>query len=151
MTTEFLQNVLLKDLEAVRNELQAYQREENLWISLPGLSNSGGNLVLHLTGNLCHFIGAQLGGTGYVRNRDAEFGEVNVLRSTLEEHIDGTVAVVSEALSSLDETKLAEPYPLEIEGTQIQTGMFLARLVSHLAYHLGQINFHRRTIECTST
>ena len=75
--------ILDRELRTLRRELEAYPDERQLWQEVPGLPNSAGTLALHLTGNLQHYIGACWGGTGYVRNRDAEFGQRDVPRSEL--------------------------------------------------------------------
>jgi hypothetical protein len=144
MTTEFLRNVLQKDIEAVRNEMRAYSREEDLWVCPPGITNSGGTLVLHITGNLRHFIGAVLGGIAYARDREAEFTDLHIPLVDLETRIDFAAKAVAEVLDGMNADRLTQEYPLDIDGARMPTGMFLLRLVSHLAYHLGQINYHRR-------
>lgn len=146
MTPGYINRVLLKDLEAFRDELRAYPNEADLWVCPPGLTNSGGNLILHVTGNLRHFIGAQIGDSGYVRDREAEFSYSGVPRAELEEKIDLARDEVTAALGVLNEEQLHEEYPLELLGERLPTGTFLMRLVSHLAYHLGQVNYHRRVV-----
>ena len=146
MTTEFLRNVLLKDIAAVENEMRLYAREEDLWICPPGIANSGGTLILHIAGNLRFFIGSQLGGIAYVRDREAEFTDMNVPGAELATSLDFAAKAVAETLAGMDEDQLHGEYPLEIDGQRLPTGVFLLRLVSHLAYHLGQINYHRRFV-----
>ena len=75
--------MLDRDLATLRREVEAYPDERDLWREIPGVANVGGSLVLHLTGNLQHYFGAQLTGTGYVRDRPAEFARRNVPRSEL--------------------------------------------------------------------
>jgi hypothetical protein len=65
--------MMLRELVTLRKQIEAYPSDESLWKVVPGISNSGGTLALHLAGNLQHFIGAVLGSTGYIRDRDAEF------------------------------------------------------------------------------
>ncbi len=146
MMLDHINKVLLKDLQAFREELRAYPNEADLWLCPPCLANSGGNLTLHVTGNLRHFIGAQLGGSGYVRDRDSEFSDVGITRAELEEKIDRACEEVADALGGLEEDRLNDEYPLELLGERMSTGMFLMRLASHLAYHLGQMNYHRRLV-----
>jgi uncharacterized damage-inducible protein DinB len=145
-TVEALRRILLRDLAALRREVEAYEREADLWVRPPGVPNSAGSLALHLAGNLRHFIGSQLGGTGYLRDRDAEFASRNVPRSTLLRHVDDAMAEVDRALRDLAETRLAEPYPLEVGGVRLSTGMLLTHLATHFAYHLGQMDYHRRVV-----
>lgn len=145
-----LQTILLplfnRDLQRLQDELSAYPSETAIWQTAPGISNSAGTLVLHLNGNLQHFIGAVLGNTGYVRNREAEFSTRDVPRSTLLEEIRETVRVIGTVLPSLNETAFAEVYPVKVFDEQMTTGHFLVHLSTHLNYHLGQINYHRRLL-----
>lgn len=136
-----------RDLMKLRDEIITYTNEENLWRIDGEISNSGGNLCLHLIGNLNWFIGEQLGDTGYIRNRTKEFSVVDVEQRELIEKIDETRITVLNILSSLDEDDLKEKYPIEVFGEPMTTGFFLLHLSTHLAYHLGQINYHRRLIE----
>ena len=136
-----------RDLMKLRDEIITYTNEENLWRIDGEISNSGGNLCLHLIGNLNWFIGEQLGDTGYIRNRTKEFSVVDVEQRELIEKIDETRITVLNILSSLDEDDLEEKYPIEVFGEPMTTGFFLLHLSTHLAYHLGKINYHRRLIE----
>jgi hypothetical protein len=146
MTIDALKRILLRDLDALRREIQAYAREDDLWTVPPGIQNSAGTLARHAAGNLQHFIGAQLGGTGYVRDRDAEFAGRTVPRSELEAGLAQTMRAVRTTLDTLAPERLAEPYPLEVGGVRLSTGMFLVHLATHLAYHLGQVDYHRRLV-----
>jgi len=138
--------VLLRDLDAFRREIAAYAREEDLWIVPAGIQNSAGTLARHAAGNLQHFIGAQLGATGYVRNRDAEFAVTTVPRADLDAELMRAMDAVRATLDALPAERLAEPYPLEVGGVRLPTGTFLVHLASHLAYHLGQMDYHRRLV-----
>jgi len=146
MSVEAVRRILLRDLAALRREVEAYEREADLWVCPPGVTNPTGTLALHLAGNLRHFVGAQLGGTGFVRDREAEFGDRNVPRATLLAHIADAVEQVDRALSDLPETRLATTYPLEVGGVRLPTGTFLLHLATHFAYHLGQVDYHRRLV-----
>lgn len=135
-----------KDLDKLKEEITLYAKDELLWQIKDGITNSGGNLCLHLTGNLQHFIGAVLGDSGYVRNRDAEFRVKNVPRSKLLEDIDTTRAVVTDTLEQLSKNDLQNDYPLPVFEEKTNTTYFLLHLLSHLNYHIGQINYHRRIL-----
>jgi len=150
MTIESLRRVLVRDLRALRRELEAYEREADLWARPAGIVNSAGTLARHLAGNVRHFIGAQLGGTGYVRDRDAEFADRQIARSELLAQVDAAIHDVETALGALPEARLAEPFPLEVGGVRLATGLFLTHLLTHSAYHLGQIDYHRRVVTGTS-
>jgi uncharacterized damage-inducible protein DinB len=123
-----------------------YAREEDLWSCPAGVVNSAGTLVLHIVGNLRHFIGAQLGGVEYSRDRTAEFSDRNVASQELEARIGHAIAAVEAGLQGLNDTDLEEEYPLDVGGVRLSTGIFLTHLATHLAYHLGQVDYHRRLV-----
>lgn len=130
----------------MRREVDAYPNDGAPWRMMPGISNSGGTLVLHCAGNLQHYIGAVLGGTGYVRDREAEFSRRGVPRSELRAELDRATEAVERTLASLPDTALESPFPAEIRGRTLPTDSFLAHSASHLAYHLGQLDYHRRLV-----
>lgn len=147
MVIEVLQQLYERDLARLRSEVEQYSTEDGIWIVGEGITNSAGNLTLHLAGNLKHFIGAVLGGSGYIRDRDAEFTSQPVGRGVLITQLDTTADVVKSTLAKLTEEDLAMTYPIEVFGSPITTEFFLIHLHSHLNYHLGQINYHRRLLE----
>lgn len=143
---EWLRRVFLRDLAALAAQVEAYLAEEDLWKPVPGITNPAGTLVLHLAGNLQYFIGAQLGGTGYIRDRDAEFATRDVSRSDLLAAVEQARRAVEAGLSRVAGGSLDEAYPMAFGDARPSVGQFLAHLVSHLAYHLGQIDYHRRVV-----
>eukprot|EP01133_Synstelium_polycarpum_P002995 gene2995-3443_t len=145
--TESLKSIFERDLKQLKLEIGLYQQESNLWLTEKGISNAAGNLCLHLIGNLSHFIGAQLGHTGYVRNRPLEFSDKDVPRAALLESIDQVIAMIGKTLDGLDDTELEKNYPLVVFEKEMTAGYFLIHLSTHLSYHLGQINYHRRLID----
>ena len=146
MLTTWLGAILARDLRALRREIEAYPEERDLWRVQPGITNSGGNLALHLVGNLQYFLGTVLGGTGYVRDRDAEFGRRDVPRAELLRQIDTALAAVAQTMALLREQDLAKPYPQPVGGVTLSTGDFLLHLAAHFTYHLGQVDYHRRLL-----
>lgn len=144
---ESLTSLFERDIDALMKELKAYKKEENLWLLDGNIANTGGNLVLHLCGNLRHFVGAILGGTSYIRQRDDEFGLKDVKKSELVSQIKETKKAVLETLKELPESKLDEIYPVNVFGKEMTTFFFLQHLHSHLTYHLGQLNYHRRLFD----
>ena len=146
MNVEFVRRVIVRDLAALQNQILAYEREEDLWVCPVGIPNSAGTLVLHLVGNMQHFVGAQLGNSGYVRDRDAEFGARNVPRADLQAGIQQAVDTVNATFERLEPAQLEEEFPLELTGCRLTTGLFITHLATHLAYHLGQIDCHRRVV-----
>lgn len=143
---QWLINIFQRDLLKLKEELSLYQNEADIWKLANGVSNSAGNLTLHLIGNLNHFLGATLGNTGYVRNRDAEFALKDVPREKILADIDALLPIVSAAILPLSTAELEQDFPLEVGGKRAATGQFLVHLTAHLSYHLGQINYHRRLL-----
>jgi hypothetical protein len=146
MLTETLKSLFTRDLNKLKLELESYQDESKIWAIDKNISNSAGNLCLHLIGNINTFIGAEIGKTGYIRNRELEFSLKNVPRTELIEKIENTIVVVNNALDSLTEADLQSIYPLVVFEKEMTTEFFLVHLSVHLGYHLGQINYHRRLI-----
>lgn len=147
MLKEEITKIFVRDLNKLKEEIALYKDERALWIVKGGISNSAGNLCLHLVGNLNHFIGATLGNSGYRRERDLEFSSKNILRSEMIASIDKTIQVVEETLHKLPDEDLDKNFPLEKHGEIVQTNFMLLHLLTHLSYHLGQINYHRRLLE----
>ena len=135
-----------RDLIKLKEEVNAYDDESKLWVTAKGINNSAGNLCLHLTGNLRHFLGATLGNTGYVRDRDAEFNQKDVPREELVKGIDEAIEVVKATLAALNEQDLAKPYPIDFFKKEGSMAFYLHHFSTHLNYHLGQINYHRRLV-----
>ncbi|CAN5214777.1 hypothetical protein BH20ACI1_BH20ACI1_09890 [soil metagenome] len=136
-----------RELNQLISEIRLYEDENSLWLTNEKISNSGGNLCLHLVGNLNHFIGATLGDSGYVRNRDAEFSSKNIVRADLIGEIENTINVVKAALNKLSDEDLSKDFPIEMFGKTFKTDFMLLHLLTHLNYHLGQINYHRRLFQ----
>lgn len=146
MSTAHVSRLINRELASLRDELLAYPNEADMWEVPKGMPNSAGNLALHLVGNLRFFIGTQFGATGYVRDRDAEFASRAVPRAEIVRSIETAADEVTRTLATVDPAQLEKPFPVEIGGNRIQTEMFLQHLASHLAYHLGQIDYHRRVV-----
>lgn len=151
MTPEYVARILVRDLNAVRRELEAYPDEQSVWALPPGIANSAGTLALHLAGNLQHFIGAVLGKSGYKRDRAAEFAKRDVPRSAVIVELEAAIVAIGLGMSQVSEAMLAEDFPEAIAGHRIVTADWLMHLVSHCAYHLGQIDYHRRLVSGSGT
>lgn len=147
MLTQTLKTLFRKELEKLKREIELYQEESKLWIIKKAITNPGGNLCLHLIGNLNNYIGKELGHTGYIRNRDLEFSQKGVPRDELLKKIDGTVRMVEQVLDTITDQQLEEEYPVIVFAEKMTTGFFLVHLLAHLSYHLGQINYHRRLLD----
>ena len=141
-----LSELFERDLRKLHEEIKLYPDETALWLVQGEISNSAGNLCLHLIGNLQHFIGAVLGQTGYVRQREAEFSSRNVPRQVLLPELEKTIDIVKSTLNKLPEALLDGEFPVEKHGQKVSTTYMLLHLLTHLNYHLGQINYHRRLL-----
>jgi hypothetical protein len=144
--TDDLSRLLVRELETFAREVELFPDDESLWKTLPGVTNSAGNLALHVCGNLQHFVGAVLGGTGYVRNREAEFAARSGTRDDVARRLRDTAAVVRAALASLPQDALARTYPEPVANVQLPCGRFLMHLAVHLGFHLGQAGYLRRVV-----
>jgi hypothetical protein len=138
--------IISRELQTIERELNAYPSEAQIWELPAGLPNSAGTLALHAAGNLQHFVGAVLGGSSYVRDRDAEFSRRGVPRAELIEDLQRAARAVRETLTTLPPAKFAETYPLPVANRRVNTGEFITHLAVHLAYHAGQLDFHRRIV-----
>lgn len=144
---EILIKLYFRDLEKLKTEITSYKNEENLWKVSGEIANSAGNLCLHICGNLQHFIGATLGNSGYVRKRNEEFSRKNVPVKELVNEIETTTKIVEKTLNELKEEDLQKIYPINVFGNEMTTGFYLTHLTTHLNYHLGQTNYHRRFLD----
>jgi uncharacterized damage-inducible protein DinB len=142
-----LQSLFTRDLNKLKTEIESYQNEEVIWKIDKNILNSAGNLSLHLVGNINHFIGAILGNSGYIRNRELEFSLKDIPRTELIQQIENTIEVVNSSLEKLSAEDMEKEYPIEPLGYTMTTEYFLIHLFGHLSYHLGQINYHRRLLD----
>lgn len=115
--------------------------EEQFWKNPNAYGNSVGNLVLHLTGNLSYYVGTQIAGTGYVRNRHLEFAENGKPpKSEVLERFDGAIAMVALTIEKQEEADWSKEYTAEREPEAKDRFTILLRCATHLYHHLGQIN-----------
>lgn len=147
MLTKTLSALFTRDLNKLKTEIAAYTKEEIIWEVPEGITNSAGNLCLHLIGNLNGFIGNELGKSGYVRQRDLEFSLKNIPRIELLDKIEATIKVVTQVVEKLTDEQLNSDYPLLVLTEKTSTQYFLMHLATHVTYHLGQINYHRRLLD----
>lgn len=143
---ESIKQILLRDLNALEKEISAYANESDLWKLGGEIKNTAGNLTLHICGNLQHFVGAVIGKTGYIRQREDEFGKTNVAVADLLEETAQTKSAIERALDTMTDKDLENIYPVEVFGKPMTFSYFLTHLTGHLMYHLGQINYHRRLL-----
>jgi uncharacterized damage-inducible protein DinB len=138
--------MLLREIATFRREVELFPDDESLWKTVPGITNPAGNLALHIAGNLRHFVGAVLGKTGYVRDRDAEFATRAGTREMVVSALDAAETDVAGTFAALDEAAMAAPYPSPPKGVEVTTQRWLIHLASHAAFHLGQAGYLRRII-----
>lgn len=139
--------MLHRELAAVMREVEAYPDDVAPWRVVPGIANSGGNLALHLAGNLRYYVGTMLGNTGYVRDRATEFSARGMPRAEVVAQLSDAQAQVTRTLHSLDASQLAVDYPDAVgAGPTVPTYVRLMHLAVHASYHLGQIDYHRRIV-----
>ncbi|HEX4634313.1 MAG TPA: DinB family protein [Gemmatimonadales bacterium] len=146
MKVTWIAAAFARDLKSLKREISAYPDERDMWRVVPGISNTGGNLALHLAGNVRYFIGAVLGSNGYIRDRDAEFSRKDVPRAEVLTEIEAAFAAMQKGLGHVTEADLDKPYAQPIGGQQLTIGDVLLHLVTHLTYHVGQIDYHRRIV-----
>ena len=142
---------LVRELEGFRRELALFPDDASVWKTVPGITNSAGNLALHLAGNLQYFIGAVLGSTGYVRNRELEFSRKSGSRAEIYAELDAAIAVVMKVLPNVSVEALAAEFPEAVMDVKFRTGAFLVHLCSHAGFHLGQASYLRRFITGDAT
>jgi uncharacterized damage-inducible protein DinB len=146
MISESIRTIFQRELRALRREIEAYPNEKDIWAVPEGIGNSAGTLSLHLAGNLQHYLGARLGGTGYIRDRDAEFSRRNVSRTEILDQLEAANVAISRAFERVNDSDLTMAYPEKISGSTLTNGEWLVHLVAHMGYHLGQIDYHRRLV-----
>ena len=147
MLTATLKLFFERDLIKLKFEIESYKSEESLWLIDGTILNSAGNLCLHLIGNLNAFIGAELGNTGYIRDREFEFSGKYIPQQELIQKIDKTLSIIKTTLDSLSDEELKQDYPKIVFKKKMTVEYFLIHLTTHLTYHLGQINYHRRLLD----
>ena len=146
MLIQTLKLLFNRDLNRLKNEIELYQNESDIWKIKGQINNSAGNLCLHLVGNLNAYIGKELGGTDYIRNRELEFSLTDIPRQELINKIENTIEIVNQTLDNLDEKMLENEFPILVFEHKTTTAYLLVHLTTHLAYHVGQINYHRRLL-----
>lgn len=143
---EEVRRLMQRELETFAREVELFPDDLSLWRTLPGVSNSAGNLARHVCGNLKHYVGAVLGGTGYRRQRDAEFAAREGARGAVADELRETGRVVESVLPRVSDEVLAAPFPEAVGGVVPRCDRFLLHLCSHLAFHLGQASYLRRVL-----
>ena len=147
MIKDTLKTLFRRDLEKLKAEIELYNSEASIWKLEGNISNTAGNLCLHLIGNLNAYIGMGLANTGYIRQRPLEFSLKNIPRQELLQKIDATIEVVEAGLNNLHQSQMDKDFPIVIWEKPTEMEFTLVHLLSHLNYHLGQVNYHRRLVD----
>jgi uncharacterized damage-inducible protein DinB len=124
--------------------------DDQIWWRPNEQSNSVGNLVLHLQGNVKQWIVSSLGGKNLRRDRDAEFStRERVSKTALIYGIEAAVAEVESVLLKFPTTQLLDRYSVQVyEVTAMQA---IYHVVEHFSYHLGQILYIYKLQSATNT
>jgi uncharacterized damage-inducible protein DinB len=143
---ENLALLLARELATFERELDLFPDDASAWTRPAGTSNSAANLALHVAGNLQYFVGTVLGGTGYVRDREREFGRRDGSREDVQRELRAAERVMRDVLPRLSPDTLVAEYPEPVNGVRLRTDRFLMHLSAHAAYHLGQASIARRAV-----
>jgi uncharacterized damage-inducible protein DinB len=138
--------ILERDLKKVIHEINQYKDDKSLWSTYGEINNSSGNLALHIAGAVHHFIGSVLGKNGYIRNREREFNDKNIEKAVIIDQLNKAIEVVIEMLGKLTDEDIEKEFPEKPGGNSMTIGFFLIHFISHINYHLGQINYNRRIL-----
>jgi len=147
MIIDNLKTLFTRDLKRLITEIELYHTETDIWKIKGQINNSAGHLCLHLVGNMNTYIGKELGQTGYIRNRELEFTSEAVPRQELIQKVKNTIEMIHQTLDNIEKNLLEAEYPVLVFDHKTSTEFMLVHLSTHLAYHPGQINYHRRLIE----
>ena len=149
--SSLLTTQIVRELQTFIREIEAFPSDDSVWHTRRGVTNSAGNLALHVCGNLQDFVGRVLGGTSYGRNRELEFSQREGTRASLVAELNRTIDVIKAALPEVTDQTLAADYPMQLNGKTLNTAAFLVHLAAHLAFHLGQAGYLRRVITGDNT
>jgi hypothetical protein len=120
-------------------ELAAPLTEQQFWTKPYAYGNSFGHLVLHLTGNLSYYIGAQIASTGYVRDRPREFTEPNPpSKEEALKHLSNAVAMVVETVRAQSAADWSKTYSAVNTNCSNRLDMVL-QCAAHMQHHIGQM------------
>jgi uncharacterized damage-inducible protein DinB len=144
--TNELAALFRRDLAKFAKQIESFPTDELLWQTLPGVINPAGNLALHIEGNLREFVGRQLGGLPYQRNRDLEFSSKEGTRADLSARLAKLSETIPAVIEALSADQLEKEYAQVVLDRPMSTGEFLIHLYGHLNWHLGQVDYLRRLL-----
>jgi uncharacterized damage-inducible protein DinB len=130
-----------KKLAGVVHELAAPISDEQFWAKPFAFGNSFGHLVLHLTGNLKYYIGAQIAGTGYVRDRPLEFSDAaRPSKREVLKKFDQAIEIVLDAINSQSAEDWSKEYTAVGADARVRFEM-VVQCATHLHHHVGQMMY----------
>lgn len=113
---------------------------DQVWARPYPYGNSVGHLLLHLTGNLNYYIGAQIASTGYIRHRDLEFTDATRKpKEQLLAGFDRTIAMVVDTIRKQSPEDWTKPYAAEREPEAADRFTAIFRCAAHASHHVGQL------------
>jgi DinB superfamily len=138
-------DIYQRELDRLADEIAAYRSDADVWSTTGAQKNSPGTLAVHVAGGLMWFIGAALGHSDYVRNREREFSERGLSRDEIARQVRACRDTIVPVLRTLDDAALDAAYPGEAPARLrgITTRAFLLHLLWHLGWHVGQVYYHR--------
>jgi len=142
-----LSDLFIRDLKKLIVEIESYEQESTVWLIDKQIKNSAGNLCLHIIGNLKTYIGNGFANADYERDREFEFAGKDVSRQILIQETNETILIIKQGLANIDDQNLDINFPILIWEKETNLVFTLIHLHSHLNYHLGQINYHRRLFD----
>jgi uncharacterized damage-inducible protein DinB len=123
----------------IRHCVDALPRQA-LWARPNQNSNSVGNLLVHLTGNVSEWILGSVGGRSITRNRASEFAQRDGADGpTLLANLEAVLEDADSVLASLSEQDLARSIVIQARDTTVLGAVY--HVVEHFAMHTGQIIF----------
>lgn len=144
-TSTELAALFTRDLARLVRQFDALD-DAHLWQVAPGVTNSAGNLMLHLNGNLRAFVARNIGGVPYDRDRPREFAATDVPRAEVLAALSELAELIPRVLEDVSPERWDEIFPENVLGEPLTNRQFVAHLYGHLNYHLGQIDYLRRVL-----
>lgn len=146
MLSHELSALYARDLTRLIQQLNAFPDTATLWQTRAGITNSAGNLALHLEGNLREFIGRLLGHFDYQRDRPREFSDSGIDKAELIARLTAVRDEIPQVIAGLTPEQLDADFPQVYVGRTLPNRQMLIHLEGHLSYHLGQIDYLRRVL-----
>lgn len=146
MLSQDLSALYARDLTRLIQQLSAFPDSATLWQTRAGITNSAGNLALHLEGNLREFVGRLLGRIDYVRDRPREFSDSGIEQAELIARLTAVRDEIPQVIAGLTAEQLDADFPQVYVGRTLPNRQMLIHLEGHLSYHLGQIDYLRRVL-----